>query len=96
MLRNQGYVSFALFEAVAEKIKAAACSLSYLETDYFEVGAEWDLSPMGCYLFFIKLLKHKDMELCVDLKRLARLHLDPKATLITCMQYVIDGRPTCS
>lgn len=54
LLRNQEYVSFALFEAVAEKIKAAACSLSYLETDYFEVGAEWDLSPMGCYLFFYK------------------------------------------
>jgi len=40
LLINQEYVLFALFEAVAEKIKAVACSLSYLGTDYFEVGAE--------------------------------------------------------
>lgn len=62
------------------KIIAVVCSLSSLRIDYSEVGAEWNLSPMRCYLFSTELLKHKEMELCVDLKRLANLYLHPKAT----------------
>lgn len=57
LLRNQEYGLFAFLEAVAGKIKAVACSLSYLGTDYFEVGAEWNLSPMGRYPFFYKAVE---------------------------------------
>lgn len=56
------------FSQLEEKIIAVVCSLSSLGIDYFEVGAEWNLSPKGCYLFSTELLKHKEMELCVGLE----------------------------
>lgn len=59
LFKNKEYVLFALFEAAPEKIKPVAYSSSYLGIDNFEVGAEWNLCPMGYYLVFIELLKHK-------------------------------------
>lgn len=85
LFKNQEYILFALFEAVPEKIKPVACSLSYLGIDCFEAGAEWNLSPMGYYLVFNKLLKHKEVKLYVDCKRLGSFDPDPKAPLVTCV-----------
>lgn len=85
LFKNKEYVLFALFEAVPEKIKPVACSLSYLGIDYFEAGAEWNLSPMGYYLVFIKLLRLGDVEVHVYCKRPGGVDPEPKAPLETGM-----------
>lgn len=83
LFKKKEYVLFALFEAASEIIKPVAYSLSYLGINYFEVWAEWNLSPMGYYLVFIKLLKHKKVD--VDCKRPGSADPGSKALLVTGM-----------